>query len=84
MRENKVAILRRAEKSIVICHVKLVDKRNTEELKGMLGSKKAADKLAWANGVRWYGYVLKRLEEDVLMKAIVDGKRKQARPAETS
>ena len=37
----------------------------------MLGLKKAAEKLARANGVRWYGYVLIRPEEDVLMKAMV-------------
>ena len=33
-----------------------MDKRNTE--KPMLVLKKAADKLARANGVRWYGHVL--------------------------
>ena len=49
----------------------------------MLGLKKAADQLARENGVRWYGYVLRQPEEDVLMKAMVykmDGKRKQGRP----
>ena len=49
----------------------------------MLGLKKAADKLARANGVRWYDYFLRRSKGDVLMKAIVqkmDGKRKQGRP----
>ena len=72
-RENEVAILRKAKRSIVraICSVKLVDKRNTEELMDMLGLKKAADKLARANGMRWYGHVLRRPEEDVLMKAMI-------------
>ena len=58
---NEVAILRRAERSMlrVMCSVKLVDKRNTEELMDMLGLKKAADKLARAHGVRWYGHVLR-------------------------
>ena len=63
--------------------VKLVDKRNTEKLMDMLELKKAADKLAWGNGMKWYGRVLRRFEEDVLMKAIVhevDGKHKQGRP----
>ena len=49
----------------------------------MLGLKEAADKLARENRVRWYGHVLRRREEDVLMKAMVhevDGKRKQSRP----
>ena len=55
------------------CGVKLVDKRNTEELVDILGLKKAADTLARANSVRWYGHVLIEPEEDFLMK---DGKHK--------
>ena len=53
-RKNEVAILKKAERFMVraMCSVKLVDKRNTVELKDMLGLKKAADKLARANGVR--------------------------------
>ena len=41
LRENKAAILRRVERSMVraMCGVKLVDKRNTEELMDMLGLK---------------------------------------------
>ena len=65
-----------------MCSVKLVDKRNTEELMDMLGLMEAADKLAKVNGVRWYGHILRRPEEDVLIKAMVhevDGKRKQGR-----
>ena len=52
LRENKVAILRRAKRPIMtaMCDVKLVDKRNTEELMDMVGLKEAADKLARANG----------------------------------
>ena len=77
--------LRRAERSMVsaMCGVKLVNKRNTEELMNMLKLKEADDKLARENGVRWYGHVFRRPEEDVLMKAMVyevDGKRKQGRP----
>ena len=39
LRENKAAILRRAERSMVrvMCSVKLVNKRNTMELMDMLG-----------------------------------------------
>ena len=53
--------LKRAERSKVqaMCSVKLVDKSNTEKLTNMLGLKKAADKLARTNGVRWYGDVLR-------------------------
>ena len=84
LKKNEVAILRRTERSIVraMCGVKLVDKRNTEELMNMLGLTEAADKLARANGVRLYGNVFRRPEEDVLMKTMiheVDGKRKQGR-----
>ena len=52
LRENEVAILTRAERSMmrVTCSVKLVDKRNTEELMDMLGLKEAADKLARVYG----------------------------------
>ena len=55
--ENRVDFLRRAERSMVraINNVKLVKKRNTEELMDMLGLKEAADKLARANNMRWYG-----------------------------
>ena len=64
VRENEAAILRRAKRSMVrgMCGVKLMD---------MLGLKEAAYKLARANGVRWYGHVLRRPEQDVLMKAMV-------------
>ena len=85
LRVSKVAILRRAERSMVraMCGVKLVDKRNTLELMVMLGLKEAADKLVRANSMRWYGHVLRRPEKNILMKAMVnevDGKRKQGRP----
>ena len=65
LRKNKIAVLRRAARSMVraMCSVKLVDKRNTEELMDMLGLKEAADKLARANGTRWYGHVLRQPEE---------------------
>ena len=73
LRESEIAMLRRAERTMVrsICCAKLVDKRNKVELMDMLGLKEAADKLGRANGVSWYGHVLRRLEEDVLMKAMV-------------
>ena len=54
-----------------MCNVMLVDKRNAEELMNLLGLKEAVDMLARANGVRWYRYVLRRPEEDVLMKTMV-------------
>ena len=82
LRENEIAILRRAERSMVrvMRSVKLVDKKNTVELMDVLGLKEAADKLAKVNGMRWYGHVLRQPEEDVLIKTMVhevNGKHKQ-------
>ena len=61
LRENEAAILRRAKRSMVrtMCSVKLVENENTMELMDMLRLKEAVDKLARANGMRWYGYVLR-------------------------
>ena len=42
--------------------------------------------MAKANGVRWYGHVLRRDDGHVLRKALefeVEGKRKQGRPRKT-
>ena len=73
LRESKVAILKKAERSMMraICSIKLVDKTNAKELMDMLGLKKAADKLARVNGMRWFGHVLRRHEDDILIKAMV-------------
>ena len=48
----------------------------------MLGLKETIDQLATANGVRWYGHVLRRDDDSVLRVALnleVSGKRKGAR-----
>ena len=69
-----------------MCGVKLMDKRNTEELMNLLGLKGTLDRLAKANGVRWYGHVLRRDGDDVLRKALefqVSGQRKRGRPKKT-
>ena len=66
-----------------MCSVKLMDKRNTDNLMDMLGLKEATDKLAKMNGMSWYGHVLRQPEEDVLIKVMVhevDGKHKQNQP----
>ena len=54
LQKNEVAILRKDERSMVraMCDVKLVDKKNTEELMDMLGLKEAVDKLARVNDRR--------------------------------
>ena len=61
LKENEVTSLRRAERSmgIAMCDVELVDRRNIVKLMDMLRLKEVADRLARANGMRWYGYVLR-------------------------
>ena len=52
----------------------------------MLGSRKTIDQLATANGVRWYGHVLRRDDDSVLRVALdveVSGKRKRERLKKT-
>ena len=52
----------------------------------MLGLKETIDRLATANGVRWYGHVLRRDDDSVLRVPLnleVIGKRKRGRPRKT-
>ena len=83
-----MVILRRTERAMVrsMCGVKLVDRKNTEELMKMLGLKKTLDKMAKANGVRWYGHLVRRDDESILKKAMmfeVNGPRKRGRLKQT-
>ena len=85
LRESEIEILRRTERAKVrsVCGVKLVDRKNTEELMEMLGLKKTLDRLAKANGVRWYGHVIRREDDNILKKTMmmeVNGQRKRGRP----
>ena len=59
---------------------KVVDRKTTEEQMEMLGLKKTIDRLATANGVGWYGHVLRRDDDSALRVALdleVSGKRKR-------
>ena len=81
LRENEMAILRRTERAMVraMCGAKLMERR-TEDLMEMLGLKETVVQMAKANGVRWYGQVLRRDDGHVLRKALefeVKGKRKR-------
>ena len=40
-----------------MCGVKIMDRKNTDELMDMLELDKIMDKMAKANRVRWYGHV---------------------------
>ena len=83
--ENERAILRRIERAMVraVCGAKLMEKKRTEDLMEMIGLKETVVQMAKANGVRWYGNVLRRDDVHVLRKALefeVRGKRKLGRP----
>ena len=63
-----------------------MEKKRTENLMEMLGWKERAVQMAKANGVGWYGHVLRRDDRHVLRKALefeVRGKRKQGRSTKT-
>ena len=68
LKENGKAILRRTERAMVRarCGQKVVDGKTTEEQMDLLGLKKTIDRLATANGVKWYGHVLRRDDDSVL------------------
>ena len=66
-----------------MCGQKVVDRETTEEQMDMLGLKETIGRLTTANGVRWYGHVLRRDDDSVLRVALnleVSGKRKRGRP----
>ena len=64
LKENEKAILRRTKRAM--CGQKVVDRKTTEKQMDMLGLKETIDRLATANGVRWYGHVLRRDDDSVL------------------
>ena len=53
LREKEVAILRRTERALIraMCGVKLLDRRNSEELMDMLGIKESLDTMAKASSM---------------------------------
>ena len=53
----------------------------------MLGLNETIDRLAMANSVLWYGYVLRREDSHVLRRVLdfeVEGQRKKVRPKRTA
>ena len=66
-----------------MCAVKLVDRKNNEELMKMLALEEILDKMAKINGVLWHGQVVRRDDDNVLKKALtleVNGQRNRGRP----
>ena len=87
-KENKKSNLKENERAMVgaMCGQKVVDRKMTEEQMDMLGLRKTIDRLATANGVRWYGHVLRRDDDSVLRVALdleMSDKRKRGRPKKT-
>ena len=69
-----------------MCGQKVVDRKTTEEQMDILGLKETIDWLVIANGVTWYGHVLRRDDDSVLRVALnleVSGKRKRGRSKKT-
>ena len=86
LREKEMAILRRTERAMIraMCGVKLLDRRNSEELMDMLGIKESLERMAKASSIRRYDHVLRKADENVLVKALkfeVSGSR--GRPKQT-
>ena len=88
LREKEMAILRRTEKAMIraMCGVKPLDRRNSDELMDMLGMKESLDRMAKASSIRWYGHVLRKEDENVIVKALkfeVSGSSGRGRPKQT-
>ena len=88
LREKEMAILRRTERAMIraMCGVKLLDRKNSEELVDMLGIKESLDRMAKASSMRWYGHVLRKEDENVIVKALnfeVSDSRGREKPKQT-
>ena len=70
-----MAILKRTERAMIraMCGVKLLDRRNSEELMDTLGIKESLDRMANASSIRWHGHVLRKEDENVIVKALKFG-----------
>ena len=55
-----------------MCGVKLVD-RKMEDLLEMLSLKETLDRMAKENGVRWYGHVIRRDDDNIYTEEGNDG-----------
>ena len=69
-----------------MCVAKPMEKKRTEDLMDLLGFKETVFQMTKANGVRWYGHMLRWDDGHVLRKALefeVKGKRKRERPKKT-
>ena len=68
------------------CRVALMDMKSTRELLQMSNLNETMDQLAKANGVRWYGHVLRKEKKNLLRRALdlkAKGARQRGRPKKT-
>ena len=72
LREKEMAILRRTERAMIraMCGVKLLDRRDSEELMDMLGIKESLDRMTKASSMRWYDHVLRKEDKNVIVTAL--------------
>ena len=72
LKEADMAILKRTERAMLryMCGMRLTDGRRNNDLMEMLGLEESVGRLAKANGVRWYGHILRRDELHPLRKAL--------------
>ena len=67
-----------------MCGVKLLDRRNSKKLMGMLGIKESLNRMAKVSSMRWYGHVLRKEDENVKVKALkFEGSRSRERAKRT-
>ena len=82
--EKELAILRKTERAMIrtISGVKLMERKNIDDLMDMLGLDETMNKKAKDNGVRWCEHVSKKEDHDILRKASefkLDGQKKRGR-----
>ena len=53
-----------------MCGVKMIDRKNTDELMDILVLKETIKKMAKTNKVRWFDHVSRKEDGDVLQKAL--------------
>ena len=72
--EKAMTILRRAGREMIriMRGVKLLDRRNSEELMNILSR---LDKMAEASSIQWYGCILRKQDENVIGKKKTNQKR---------
>ena len=73
LREKEMAILRKTERGMIraMCGMKLLNRRNSEELMNMLGIKESLDRMARTSRMQWYDHVLRK-DENVIVKALFE------------